>query len=89
MDIKSINGNELHGSKRGKGWEKCSHPITNDEVWLTPGERRLIKVITGEYSNCPACGGNQNMHLGALGGNEYERCRDCGVVFINGGEVNV
>lgn len=89
MDIKKINGNELNGSKNGKGWEKCSHPISNDEVWLTPGERRLLGVVTGEVSRCPACGGSQNMHLGALGDREYERCRDCGMVFVNGRAISV
>lgn len=79
----------LNGSKRGSGWEKCSHPITDDEVWLTPGERRLIGVVTGEVSRCPACGGSQNMHLGALGDREYEKCRDCGMVFVNGEAINV
>lgn len=79
----------LNGTKNGKGWEQCSHPISNDEVWLTPGERRLLNMVTSEFSNCPACGGNQLMHLGALGKNEYERCRDCGITLINGEFINV
>ena len=88
-DISLKNQIDQNGSKIGDGWEQCSHPTTNDEVWLTPGERRLLNVITSEYSNCPACRGNQLMHLGALGDKEYERCRDCGMTFINGEALDV
>ncbi len=89
MDIKKINGNELHGSKVGDGWEQCSHPMTDEYVWLSPGERRLLNMVTGEYGPCTECGGNMNMHLGMIGQNEYSRCRECGTPFVNGEALNV
>jgi hypothetical protein len=83
MDIFKENGNELHGTKTGDGWERCSHPITNEEVFLSRGERRLLNMITSEFETCPACGGSQNMILGYIGRNQYSRCRDCWTPFVN------
>lgn len=76
----------LNGTKNGGGWEQCSHPITNDEVW---GEEEItdeliqdvLGGVSGEMSNCPACHGNQKMFLGTLGKSAYARCRDCGTIF--------
>jgi len=76
----------LNGTKNGNGWEKCSQPISNDEVWGSfdyDELDNLLAGISGEYDRCPSCRDFSRMILGTLGNIEWSKCRACGMVFAD------
>ena len=73
----------MHGSKKGAGWENCTKPITNKEVWGEDIPDKLIADVMfeteyGPLETCSVCRGQKHI-LGRLGNKQYLQCRDCGV----------
>jgi hypothetical protein len=79
MDIRKINGNELHGSKKGNGWEKCGEPVLGRDI---PDALIIEVMLETEYAPvevCSFCSG-QKFVLGRLSNRQYLQCRDCGIM---------
>ena len=95
MSLRKVRKRYLHGTKVGNGWEKCSEPISNKEVFWKDITNKLIEDVIGFMpendapEQCSACGGakyvlGRLVLVGQVGHNTYQnmqylRCRDCGV----------
>lgn len=66
---------KLNGSQIGSGWEKCSLSFSNKEVWGIP-----LEFDSDAPAHCIYCNGNYKEVIGRLGGLQYLRCRDCGII---------